>query len=124
MYFCIVDIVIKNKFFIQDIAELDLIKSKTTEKIISYLDKNEQVYKNEKGGYNIVMFAKDDTEIKFRLSCIINAVERINEIENNVEIKIGVCNIKGSIKIQDAERETKKALEEAKTYNGDNIVIR
>ncbi len=94
---------------------LDIINSKISEKIISTINKNEQIHKNYEDEYAIIMFTKDEKELKSRLKSLYALLNKINYNEYSVEaiITAADCMIDGSYNIHEAQKIAQKAYNEA-----------
>ena len=95
--------------------ELDMINSKISEKIISYLDKDEQVYKNDEDEYIAMIFGKDDKHVLRKLNYIANILSEISYNTYKIETLVGAssCIIEGSFDINEAQKNARIALEKA-----------
>ena len=103
--------------------ELDIINSKISEKIIECLDKNEQVYRNDEDEYDIVIFTKDEKHARYRLEYILKELQEITYNTNKMEIFICACScyIENNFNINEAQKRTRKILEE--TIHQESVVI-
>ena len=104
--------------------ELDIINSKISEKIINYLEKDEQVYKNDKDEYIIVIFAKDEKQAKHKFMYIANTLNQISYESYSPEVVIGVsnCNISNSFNTYEAQKIARNALD--LTSKQEKVVIK
>lgn len=107
-----------------NLEEIDTLNSKISEKIISLIEKNEQIYKNDEDEYNIVIFAKDNKQALYRYNCIANIIEGIFWQEYNLEAIIGVsnCKVDDSFNIYEAQKIAREALEHATSQ--EKVVIK
>ena len=94
--------------------EIDIINLKISEKIMSCLEKDEQVIKNDENEYSIVIYVKDEKNLKARFDFIINTLEQIKSKETKLELVIGAsnCTIDNSYNIFEAQKRALEALEE------------
>ncbi len=96
-----------------NLEETDIFNSKITQGIMSCLDKDEEVYKNENDEYNVLMFAPDENKALYKLNCILKALEGIvvNNQKPDIIISAINCNIDGNIDIAQAKIRAKNNLE-------------
>lgn len=124
MYTCIIEIA--NYSDIKDnisSIEEDILSSKISEKIMSCLDNEEQVYKNDEYEYAAIVYAKDKKHAQYKLNCILNRLNEIKIEDIKVEAIIGAsnCTIEGSYNIYEAQKKARNALE--KTTEKEKAVI-
>jgi len=102
--------------------ELDILNLKISEKIMSCLESNEQVIKNDEDEYSVVIYVKDIKNVLNRFNFLISSLE---QIQNNpkLEVFIGVsnCVIEGNYNILEAQKRAYEALE--KTSSTEKTVI-
>ena len=93
--------------------DLDFINSKISQSIIKNIDKNEQVYKNDKDEYVVVIYAKDEKQATHKLNYIANTLNQISHNSLKPEIVIGAsnCTIDNNFNIQEAQKNARNALE-------------
>ncbi|MBQ4647503.1 MAG: response regulator [Candidatus Gastranaerophilales bacterium] len=103
--------------------DIDILNSRISEKIIEYLEKDEQVYKNDEDEYNIVIFAKDFKQAKHRLEYLAKKIKEISYNTNYVDVFIAgaSCNIDSNFNIIEAQKNARTILEEAP--HEENVVI-
>ena len=101
------------------IQETDILNSKISEKIIACIDSKEQVYKNDEGDYNVVIFAKDEKQARHRFEYIIN---EIMQAQNDIQVFIAAssCNINETFNIIEAQKNVEELLQS--TYQ-EKVVI-
>ena len=101
------------------IQEIDILNSKISEKIIACIDSKEQVYKNDEGDYNVVIFAKDEKQARHRFEYIIN---EIMQAQNDIQVFIAAssCNINETFNIIEAQKNVEELLQS--TYQ-EKVVI-
>jgi len=97
--------------------DFDTVNTKISEKIINYIDQNEQIHKNFNDEYVLIMYAKDKENIQFRLDCILDAINSIEFDDNNViaQIVASNCEINNNFNIYEAQKITRKLLESITT---------
>ena len=95
--------------------DLDFINSKISQTIINIIDKNEQVYRNDKDEYVVVIFAKDEKQALHKLNYIANTLNQISHNSLKPEIAIGAsnCTVENNFNIQEAQKIARNALETA-----------
>ena len=116
IYLVIVDIV--NFQQLQDnlsIQDLDIIYSKISEKIINVLNKNEQIHKNYEDEYALIIFAKDEKDLKNRINSLDEIINKITYSEYNIEAIITAvnCMFDNNYNIYEAQKIAQKAYSEA-----------
>ncbi|MBR2069552.1 MAG: response regulator [Candidatus Gastranaerophilales bacterium] len=124
MYTAIIDIT--NLKDLQDnlsSEEMDFLNSKISEKLISFVSDDERVYKNDEGGYNLVIFAKDEAHANQKLGWVIDILDEINIENNKVDINIGAsnCKIDNQFNFYEAQKCAHVALDSANSQ--DRVVI-
>ncbi len=104
--------------------ELDMLNLKISQAIINYLDKDEQVYKNEVDEYNVIIYAQSEKQAYQKLNFIKNLINGINSNSLNPETAIGavVCNCEGNINFYEAQKTARLALES--TTKEETMVIK
>ena len=109
----------------QDLSneELDILYSKISEQIIQCLDKDEQIYKTDEDDYNIVIYAKDEKQIRHRIDYIANTINEItyNNYKAELFFAIASCNINNDFNIIEAQKNARKIIEEM--AHQENMVI-
>lgn len=116
IYLVVIDIVnfqhLKENLSTQD---LDIINSKISEKIIQTLNKNEQIHKNYEDEYAIIVFTKDEKELKNRINSLYEILNTIVHNENNVEAIITAvnCVFNNNYNIYEAQKIAQKSYSEA-----------
>jgi len=95
--------------------ELDMLNLKISDKIIKCLDINEQIYKNAKDEYIIMIFANDNKQANHKLNYIANAINSIQYEEYKLEIVIGAsnCIIDNTFDVTEAKKTARLALDTA-----------
>lgn len=95
--------------------ELDMLNLKISDKIIKCLDINEQIYKNAKDEYIIMIFASDNKQANHKLNYIANAINSIQYEEYKLEIVIGAsnCIIDNTFDVTEAKKTARLALDTA-----------
>lgn len=93
--------------------ELDVINLKISQKIINCLDINEQIYKNAKDEYVIMILASDDKQAYHKLNYIANSINSITHSQYSVDCSIGAsnCIIEGVFDVVQAQKTAKDALD-------------
>lgn len=103
--------------------ELDIINSRITQKIVSTLNEDEQVYKNSDDEYVIIFFAKDVNNAHQKLECVINILDEIEYDTFKINSTIGAmnCKIDGEFNFHEAQKIALSALDMTNSQN--RIVI-
>ena len=116
IYLVIIDIV--NFQYLKDnlsTQELDIFNSKISEKIIKTINKNEQIHKNYDDEYAIIIFTKDEKELKNRLNSLYELLNKITYQNYGIEAIITAvnCMIEENYNIYEAQKIAQKAYSEA-----------
>ena len=95
--------------------EIDIVNSKISEKIISHLERDEQVYKNDEDEYNIVLFAKDEKQLHHRLEYILKDIDSIEYNSYKVDSLCAAisCNVDGVFNIVEAQKKLREFMDDA-----------
>ena len=93
--------------------ELDIINMKISERIIKCLDINEQIYKNAKDEYIIMIIALDEKQAYHKLNYMANMINSIsfNGYDINAAIGASNCIIDNVFDVTEAQKTARLALD-------------
>ena len=105
------------------VEELDIINSKISQQIVSYIDKDEYVFKNDEDEYVIVIYAKNENRAAYKFNCIIRLLDEISYNTYRIESVVGAscCIIDKVFNVREAQKTARVALEF--TSASDRVVV-
>ena len=103
--------------------DIDILNSKISEKIISCIEENEQIIKNDDDEFAIIIYAKEYQNVLDRFTFIINTLEQIKYNNFSLEAFAGIseCSQDNDYNIFEAQKNAYEALE--KTSSQEKVII-
>ena len=105
------------------VEELDIINSKISQQIVSYIDKDEYVFKNDEDEYVVVIYAKNENRAAYKFNCIVRLLDEISYNTYRIESVVGAscCIIDKVFNVREAQKTARVALEF--TSASDRVVV-